>query len=290
MRIGFAGLGRMGLAIAKRLLSSGYELTVWNRTKQKAEPLIKQGAKWADSPKKITEYSDIIFSIVSDDQAVNDVYMGQEGLLQTKYEGKIFLEMSTIKPQTIHFLQETIVQNGGRFLDSPVSGTVEHVQKGSLIALIGGDEENIQTVTPIMKTFCKSIKHIGPVGAGVIMKLVLNMPMNVYSYALSEALSIGVKAGIDLKYMLDLISESPAGLNVLPIKIPAMLGENDEVAFDIKGVKKDLLNMVSMGELFEVPTPAASVALSSYSTAVANGWGDKDWGAIVQYYTKMVNK
>jgi hypothetical protein len=173
MRIGFAGLGRMGLAIAERLLSSGYKLTVWNRTRQKAEPLMELGAKWAVSPKELTEFSDIIISIVSDDNAVNEVYLGQEGLLQTNYVGKIFLEMSTIKQQTIHFLEERIVQNGGIFLDSPVSGTVVHVQEGNLIAIIGGDEESIQTVTPILKTFCKSIKNIPRAIRNVLIRIIV---------------------------------------------------------------------------------------------------------------------
>lgn len=290
MKIGFAGLGRMGFAMAERLLASSVDLTVWNRTRTKAQPLLDQGAKWAETPQILTDHCEIILSIVTDDQAVKAIYTGEQGLLQGDLNGKLFIEMSTINPHTIHELAAIIHQKGGQFIDSPVSGTVVHVREGNLIALMGGDEESISRAIPVLGTFCKSMKHIGHVGTGIVMKLVLNMPMNIYSYALSEAMAIGVKAGIDLKYMLELIAESPAGIKVLPVKIPAMLQEAEEVSFDIKGIKKDLTNMISTGQMYGVPTPAASLSLLSYTTAVADGWGDRDWGAIVPYFIEKVQK
>ncbi|WP_134698753.1 NAD(P)-dependent oxidoreductase [Ammoniphilus sp. YIM 78166] len=288
MRIGFSGLGRMGFAIAERLMVSGFELAVWNRTKHKAQHLVARGVSWVDSPKDLTERCDIILSIVTDDHAVHEIYTNANGLLQSDCHGKLFLEMSTIKPQTIHGLAEMVQQKGGRLLDCPVSGTVVHAREGQLIAMIGGDSDSVEKVKPVLSTFCKSVNHIGPIGTGSVMKLVLNMPMVIYTQALSEALSIGVKAGIDLKYMLELIMKSPAGINVLPVKIPVMLGETEEVSFDIKGFKKDLLNMISTSQLYEVPAPTASVALQSYSNAVADGFGDLDWGAIIPYYIKKM--
>ncbi|NTZ19985.1 NAD(P)-dependent oxidoreductase [Paenibacillus sp. JMULE4] len=290
MKIGFAGLGRMGFAMAQRLLQAGVDLTVWNRTKSKAQDLLDQGAKWAETPLELTENCEILFSMVADDQAVKDMYTSEAGLLQGGLNGKLFIEMSTVHPATIRELAEMICQKGGSLIDSPVSGTVVHAREGSLIALMGGDEESISRAKPVLGTFCKSMKHIGPVGTGMVMKLVLNMPMNIYSYALSEALAIGVKAGIDLKSMLEFIAESPAGIKVLPVKIPAILQATEEVSFDIKGVKKDLANMISAGQFYGVPTPAASITLLSYTTAVADGWGDRDWGAIVPYFIEKVLK
>lgn len=290
MNIGFAGLGRMGYAMAERLLAAGVDLTVWNRTRSKAEPLLTQGAKWAETPSILTGHCDMILSMVTDDQAVKGIYTGEEGLLKADVNGKLFIEMSTVHPGTIHELAAIINHQGGQLIDSPVSGTVVHAREGNLIALMGGEQENVIRAQPVLGTFCKSMKHIGDTGTGSVMKLVLNMPMNIYSYAISEALSIGVKAGIDLKYMLELIADSPAGINVLPVKIPAMLQETEEVSFDIKGIRKDLANMVSAGQWYGVPTPAASLSLFTYMTAVADGWGDRDWGAIVPYVLDKVQK
>lgn len=287
-RIGIVGIGRMGAAIAGRIINAGYPLTVWNRTLSRAEALREHGARIAATPRALAEACDIVLTLLTDDAAIDAVYHGADGLLAGHVAGTLFVEMSTVRTATILRLAPAIVERGAALIDSPVSGTVGPAREGQLLALVGGDARDVARAQPILATFCRRIVHLGPNGSGTTMKLALNLPMAIYWQALAEALALGSQFGLDLATMLDLIADSPAALRALGPKIPVILGARGEVAFDVTGVRKDLLAMIETGQSVGVPMPAASAALLSFTAATAAGIGAEDLAALVPHYVKSV--
>jgi 3-hydroxyisobutyrate dehydrogenase-like beta-hydroxyacid dehydrogenase len=278
----------MGAALAGRLLAAGYPLTVWNRTPGRAEPLLAQGAQLAASPRALAETSDLILTILTDDAAIGAVYDGADGLLSGAVSGRVFVEMSTVRTSTIAALAERVRAAGAALVDAPISGTVGPARQGQLLALVGGAEDDVARVRPALETFCRRIAHVGPSGSGTAMKLALNLPMAIYWQGLAEALALGSQHGLDLATMLDLIADSPAAIGALRAKIPAILGDVGEVAFDVTGVRKDLLAMIESGQRVGVPMPAASAALISFMAATAAGRGGDDLAALIPHYLAAV--
>lgn len=287
-RVGLIGLGRMGSLLAGHMLAAGYPLTVWNRTAGRAEPLLAQGATLAASPRDLAERTDLILTILTDDAAVRSVYDAPDGLLSGAVAGRVFVEMSTIRTSTIGGLAERVLAVGAALVDAPVSGSVGPARQGQLLTLVGGAEADVARVRPVLELFSRRIAHLGPSGSGTTMKLVLNLPMAVYWQGLAEALALGQQHGLELAEMLDLIADSPAAVGALRAKIPAILGSADEVAFDVTGVRKDLLAMIETGQQAGVPMPAASAALISFMAATAAGLGSADLAALIPHYIAAV--
>lgn len=290
MQIGFVGLGRMGQAMVPRLLDAGFSVAVWNRTAERAAPLLERGATLARSPAALSSISDLVLTIVTDDAAVESLYNRIDGLLAGDIAGTLFVEMSTIRPDTIRRIALLASERGAALLDAPVSGTVGPAREGRLMALVGGTSEDLERARPVLEVLCRRIAHVGPSGSGTTMKLVLNMPMAVYWQALAEALAIGTQAGLSLAQMLDLIADSPASIGALRMKIPAILGQDDEVNFDITGVRKDLLAMIINGQMLGVPTPSAAVTLQSFAAATAAHHGTDDLARFIPYYINLVQQ
>jgi 3-hydroxyisobutyrate dehydrogenase and related beta-hydroxyacid dehydrogenases len=289
-RIGLIGLGRMGLAMGKRLLNAGFTLTVWNRTQSKAEPLLAEGAVWANSPSELAKHSDIILTILTDENAVRSVYLGENGLLTGDVSGKLFLEMSTIPTAVNLELAEIIHARKASLLDAPVSGTVGPAREGKLLALVGGSKRDFERAKPIFDVLTRRAELVGPNGSGTTMKLALNLPMAIYWQAVSEALAIATRFGIELEMALDLILDSPAALAALKAKRDLILGAEEEVAFDVTGVRKDLLAMIATGQALGVPMPAASASLISFNAATAAGIGGHDLAKLVPHFIESVNR
>ncbi len=287
-RIGFAGLGRMGQAMAGRLLTGGFPLVVYNRTRPKAEELLAQGAAWADTPAALAEQADIILTILTDDRAVEQVYSGVGGLLTGDCAGKLFIEMSTIRTSTIMSLRPLVEARSARLLDVPVSGTLEPARQGQLLAMVGGRAEDLERARPVLELLCRRIVHLGPSGSGTTMKLALNMPMAIFWSGLAEAMAMGSQFGLDRAQMLDVYLDSPVALPALRMKAPLLLGASHEVAFDVTGVRKDLLAMVATGQDAGVPMPSGSAALALFAAATAAGYGDRDLIAVVEYMLDQV--
>jgi 3-hydroxyisobutyrate dehydrogenase len=287
-RIGFAGLGRMGQAMAGRLLAGGFPLAVYNRTQAKAEELLAQGASWADTPAALSTRSDIILTILTDDRAVEQVYGGAGGLLSGDCDGKLFVEMSTIRTSTILSLRPLVEARGARLLDAPVSGTLEPARQGQLLAMVGGEAGDLSRARPVLELLCRRIAHMGLSGSGTTMKLALNMPMAIFWAGLAEAMAMGSQFGLDRAQMLDLYLDSPVALPALRMKAPLLLGAPHEVAFDVTGVRKDLLAMVATGQDAGVPMPAGSAALALFAAATAAGHGERDLIAVVEYMLEQV--
>ena len=287
-RIGFIGLGRMGQAMAGRLLVAGFPLIVTNRTRSKADALLQNGATWADTPALVAGQADIVFTILTDDTAVREVFSGQHGLLAGDCSGKLLVEMSTIRTATIDQLRPLVEARGAQLLDAPVSGTLEPARQGQLLAMVGGTSQDVERARPALETFCRRIVHMGPSGAGTTMKLALNMPMAIFWAGLAEAMAMGKRHGLNMAQMLDIYLDSPVAMPALRGKAPLLLGEQAEVAFDVTGVRKDLLVMIATGQEASVPMPTASAALANWAAATAAGYGERDLAAIVEYVGCMV--
>lgn len=286
-RLGFIGLGRMGQAMAGRLLAAGFPLTLHNRTRSRADALVASGAIWADTPAEVAARSDIIFTILTDEQAVETVYCGQDGLLSTDVPGRLFIEMSTIRTATILALAESVEQRGAHLIDAPVSGTVAPAREGQLLVLVGGRTSDVERARPALQVLGRRIIHLGGQGAGTTMKLVLNMTMACFWGALAESLAIGRQFGLSLEAMLDVYLDSPVALPALRSKTPTLLGETSEVAFDVTGVRKDLRSMVATAQDAGVPAPVASAALAHFAAATAAGYGKRDLAAVVDYLADL---
>ncbi len=287
-RIGLVGLGRMGTAIGERLLAAGLPLVVWNRTPGRAEALVTVGATLAPSLPELAATCTVVLTILTDDAAIQAVYNPVDGLLAADVSGRLFVEMSTVRTNTIQRLGQTLAARGAALVDAPLSGSLVPARQGQLLALVGGTAQDVARVQPVLGTFCRRVAHLGPTGSGTTMKLVLNLPMAIYWQGLAEALALGSQFGLELAPMLELIVDSQAAIGALRPKIPAMLGEPGEVAFDVTGVRKDLLAMIETGQSLGVPMPAASAALINCMAATAAGKGQADFAELIPYYIAAV--
>ncbi|MDE0747623.1 MAG: NAD(P)-dependent oxidoreductase [Porticoccaceae bacterium] len=288
--IGFLGLGKMGSVMAPLLIEAGYDLSVWNRNAEKANNLVSLGAKLVSSPAALASTADVVVSMLADDAAVIAVYEGPDGLLSVPVNGKLFIDMSTLRPPTVHYLAKQVQDSGASFVDAPVSGTVAPAKIGKLLVLCGASKEDFERAQPILDIFGRRIVHAGPVGQGTLLKLVVNLPLAVYWGSLAEAIAMGNEGGLDLNLMLDTIQDSSAALAVLGLKIPTILGEPSPVAFDVASMKKDLLSMLDTGENFGVPMPATNGVLETYSATLDDGYGDADAVEIIRYITEKVTQ
>jgi 3-hydroxyisobutyrate dehydrogenase len=290
VRIGFAGLGKMGAVMAPRFLEAGFALTVWNRSPARTEPLAGAGAAVAASPKALAEAADVLVTMLADDAAASAVYEGTAGLLQGVREGQLLIEMSTLRPHTVRRLAARARAAGAGFVDAPVSGTVAPAKAGKLLALAGGSDADIARARPVLEVLTRRVVHAGPTGSGALLKLVVNLPLAVYWASLAEALAMGRAGGLDPALMLETILDSSAALAVLRLKAPSIFGGTDHVAFDVANMQKDMLSMLETGSGAGVPMPVAAAALSGYSAMQASGLGGADAVAIVRFLMERMSR
>src|SRR5256712_6834592 len=216
MKIGIAGTGRMGAAIAQRLAGRGHQVTVWNRTADKARAL---GLDVADSATQLAGVSETLISILTDAAALESVY-GQ--LLAGDVKGKLFIEMSTVRPETEKRLAEKVKAKGAAFVECPVGGTVGPAKEGKLFGFAGGEAADVARARPLLDEMCRRVEHVGPVGAGAAMKLAINLPLLVFWQALGEGLSLCEPLGLDPARLMDIFADTSGGPNVLKVRGPAV--------------------------------------------------------------------
>src|SRR5215210_123059 len=260
MRIGIAGLGRMGTAMAERLMEVGHDLTVWNRSPEKTKPLIESGASAAATPAELAARVEAIITILTDAKAVDGVYSGAAGLLSGEIAGKLVIEMSTVQPDTEVALAEEVSAKGAGFVECPVGGTTGPARTGKLIGLVGGEATDVARTRPILEQLCRRIEHVGPVGAGASMKLAINLPLLVFYQALGEAYALCRHLNLDRTAMMDLFADTSGGPNILKVRGPviakALSGDGSAPpTFDVDSIRKDLRTMIAEGQArgFDLP-------------------------------------
>jgi len=291
MQIGIAGLGRMGAAIAGRLIEAGHTLSVWNRSPEKARPLEAAGAALARSPEELAAKVGTVITILTDAAAIETVYDGPSGLLSGKVAGKLFIEMSTVRPQTEIDLAGRVRAKGAGFVECPVGGTVGPARQGKLIGLMGAEEDDAARARPILAQLCRRLEHVGPVGNGALMKLAINLPLLVYWQALGEALALSRSVGLDPSRLMDLFADTSGGTNVIKMRGPAVAtmlegGDPGPVGFPIDGGLKDLRTMLAEGKARGLELPLVERTLACFEQASRDSWGGRDAASMPVYWTE----
>jgi 3-hydroxyisobutyrate dehydrogenase len=294
MRIGIAGLGRMGTAMAERLLEVGRELTVWNRSRDKTEPVAASGAEVAASPADLARKVDVVMTILTDANAIDAVYRGPDGLLSADLGGKLVIDMSTVQPETEKRLAEDVRRSGGAFVECPVGGTTGPARTGTLIGLAGGEPEDVARARPVLEQLCRRLDHVGPVGAGASMKLAINLPLLVFYQALGEAYALCRHLGQDPQAVMNLFADSSGGANVLKVRAPAiakaLAGEEFVApAFDVDSIRKDLRTMLAEAKAQGVELPLVERTLAIYDEASRAGWGGRDGSSLPAYWSSRAS-
>ncbi|MDE0303487.1 MAG: NAD(P)-dependent oxidoreductase [Albidovulum sp.] len=277
------GTGRMGTAFAKRLVETGYDVTVWNRTQSRTRAAADAGAKIASNLAAITACDVIILSL-TDADAVDSI-VGK--LVGVGITGRVIVDMSTLLPGETGKIAARVVEAGADFVDCPIGGTVAPALKGQLLGMAGGTEAAFARAKPILEKLCKRVEHLGSAGSGSRMKLAVNLPLTIYWKTLSEALSMLEDSGISAEIAISLIADSSAGPAVLKnrakVVIDTLGGADQPGTFDIAGLAKDLDLALLQAELMGKSMPLAKAARESYREALAAGLGQFDGSSLTRF-------
>jgi 3-hydroxyisobutyrate dehydrogenase len=289
MRIGLVGTGRMGTAVARRLLEFDHEVRVWNRTAASADEALKAGAKWAPTPSELVDQSEVVISFLLDNAAVARVYLGSNGLLAGPVEGRHFIDMSTVTPDTHWPIAPVMRSRDAGFIECPVSGSVPAARSGALVGFAGGEASDFARVRPLLDQVCRRVEHVGPLGAGARMKLAANLLLVVFWQALGESLSLADPSASEAARAIDLLADSNIGAAVLRARAPqvvaALRGDpSGAAAFDVDTMRKDLRYMAQEAIAHGSSLPLATRTLECFDRASREGRGSVDSVAYPAYW------
>lgn len=285
--LGFVGLGAMGGRVTKRLLDAGHTVIGYNRTRSKAQWLLDAGLRWGESPRAVAQAADVTFTMVTNTAALESVVEGPDGILAGLGPGKIYIDMSTISPAKSRVVAEHVAQRGARMLDTPVSGSVVTLEQGKLSMMVGGDPATFERVEPILHDIAPTVNYVGTNGQAVLMKIAVNLNLQVQLMGFCEGLFLAEKGGIAretaMKVLLDSVIASPS----LKYRMPFILDEPDEVWFDVNMMQKDMNLALEMGRQLDVPLPTVSVSNEFLTSARAMGLAKHDFFIVYKVLAKM---
>jgi 3-hydroxyisobutyrate dehydrogenase len=279
MKIGIAGTGKMGLAIGQRLIALGHQVQVWNRNPARTEPLVAAGAVRVDQPSALSQQCEIVLSLLTDAAAVEQVYGGPNGLLA--HPKALLIEMSTVAPEFQAQMGQRAAQAGARYLECPVSGSIGPAKEGKLIGFVGGSPEVVAQARALLDQLCRKVVAVGAHGNGARMKLCVNLPLMVYWQTLGEALALVRGLEIDPKELVDVLSESSGGPNMLKVRggmiADALAGTPQAtVTVDLLTMRKDVATMLAQGRSKGYEMPLTHATLTHLEQAIEEGMGQSD--------------
>ena len=283
MKIGFIGLGIMGSAMASNLLKSGHELLVYNRTKEKGENLVKQGAIWKNSPAAVAKEIDVLFTMLEDPSAVESLALEANGFLNEMREGSIWVDSSTVNPSFSKKMSEKAIAKNIRFLDAPVSGSKVPAEKGELLFLVGGDKADMEDVQPLFDLMGQKTVHIGDHGKGSAMKIMINQLLGQSMLAFSESVSLGMAMGLDKKMAIEVLLNTPVTAPILDVFRSRIEDENYEANFPLKHLQKDLHLFTDTAYELNQAVPLTNAAKEVYAQAKQKGQADLDFSSIFKF-------
>ncbi len=285
--VGFVGLGAMGCGMVRRLLKAGHTVTGYNRTRAKAQKLIDEGMKWADSPRAVAEASDVTLSMVTDTKALEAITQGADGILAAMGAGKTYVDMSTASPAASREIAKQVAAKGGTMLDAPVSGSISTLEEGKLSIMVGGDMEAFEKVKPILLDIGPKVTHVGSNGLAVGMKIAANLSLAVQMLAFSEGVLLAEKSGIKREVAVDVLLNSVIASPMVKYRGPFVLKMPDEAWFNVNMMQKDLLLALEMGRRLDVPLPTTAVTNEFLTAARSMGFVEKDFAILFEVLAKM---
>lgn len=280
MKIGIAGTGRMGSAMAARLMDEGFAVSLWNRTPDKAKDLVAAGAVLCATPRALVESVDVVITSLTDSAALEAVFSGENGLLSADLDSTLIIEMSTVRPHLQQALADRVRAQAGLFVECPVGGTTKPARDGKLFGFVGGEDEHVVRAMPVLEKLCRRIEHVGPVGAGSSMKLAINLPLVVFWQAFGEAMALCDHLQISPARLVDIFADTSGGPNVLKTRAAAvaqaMDGDLVPGTFDIDSMRKDIRTMIEEASALGRRIPVTAQALACYDEASAKHLGGCD--------------
>jgi len=282
--IGFIGLGHMGSHMAPRLVAAGYPLTVYDRTREKAQAIAD--ATVAGTPAEVAARSEVVISIVTDDAALDEVMLGPDGVLAGTHAGSVIIDMSTVSPRASRHLFQEARAKGVAMLDAAVSGSVPQVEQGSLVIFVGGEQETYERCQPILGILGQSSFYMGPSGMGTTMKLVVNTLLGLGMQALAEAITLGEKAGLSKDVLLDVLGQTAVLTAGQKAKLDNVRRGQYPTTFALSLQHKDLYLIINEAYEVSVSMPATAVALQMYSAALTRE-GDADFSIMIKFMEQL---
>jgi len=280
--VGVLGMGRMGAAMARRLAESGFDVMVWNRTPARAEEVAKSiGSRHVASPAELAGTAPIVVSSLADDRAVEEVHLADDGTLNGAADGMVLLETSTVDPATITSLVPRFEGAGAALLDAPVSGSVSLVEQGALTSMVGGDATALERARPVIDALSAKVFHLGDSGTGATMKLAVNALVHATNLAISEALVLAERAGLDRERAYEVFASGAAASPFVLYKREAFEHPDEApVAFSLDLVRKDLDLILGLARRLEVPMAQGDTTASVVDRAISGGLGAADMSAL----------
>lgn len=282
LKYGFLGIGIMGKAMVANLVAGGFDVTVWNRTKEKCLSLVDMGARQGLSPKDVVAQCDITFAMVSDPTAAASLCFDEGGILESISLGKGYIDISTVDPKTVVRIAKAVKSKGGRFLEAPVSGSKKPAEDGNLVFLCSGDESLYHDAAPAFQCMGKKSYYFNEVGQGAQMKLVINMIMGTMMTAFGEGLALGDKAGLNPTDILDVLTQGAIDNPMFRLKGPLMLKDNFTTAFPLKHMQKDMRLALQLGDELEIPLFTASAANNLYIRTKRETEEEEDFSSVFE--------
>jgi 3-hydroxyisobutyrate dehydrogenase-like beta-hydroxyacid dehydrogenase len=285
-RIGFVGLGKMGGNMAARFLAAGYPVYGEQRDRRGAQELVDDGLQWRATPREIAETADIVFTSLPDDNVLEAVASGPDGILAGLAPDKLWVDVSTVSPRASRALAERVRALGAAMLDAPVSGSVPQVQAGTLTIMVGGDEAAYARVEPILRAI-GTPTHIGENGQGLVLKLAINISLAVQMLAFAEGLLLATRAGVDPELAVEVMTESPIGSPMLKARAALVLDLPEDAWFDIGLMQKDIVLALDAARQLRVPLPSAAVADELLTLARLRGYERRDLAALFEVLAEL---
>lgn len=289
--LGFVGLGAMGSRIATRLLGAGYPVRGTNRTAANGTSLVVDyGLIWCDTPREAAEAADVVFSMVTDDAALEAVTAGPDGILAGLRAGSIYVDMSTVSPAKSREVAERVRAAGAEMLDAPVSGSLPAAEDGTLTIMVGGGEATFAQVEPMLHELGASVTRIGDNGQALLMKLAVNINLAEQMVAFSEGVLLAERGGIDAALAVDILTKSAVGSPMLKTRGSFVLDLPERALFDVDLMRKDLHLALEAAGALGVPVPTAAVAKQLFTAASAMGYADRDMAVVYEVLAEMAGQ
>jgi 2-hydroxy-3-oxopropionate reductase len=289
-RVGFIGLGIMGMPMARNLMEAGYELTVHNRSPEKAEELGKEGAAVAATPREVAENSDVVITMLPDSPQVREVVAAEDGVLEGISEGALLIDMSTISPVVTEELAKAVKEKGASMLDAPVSGGDVGAIEGTLSIMVGGEQADFQRAKPLFEAMGKTITHVGPTGAGQVTKAANQVVVALTIEAVSEALVLGSAGGVSPEKILEVLGGGLASNKVMEVKREKFLSHTFEPGGKVEFHHKDLGIALAAGREYGVVLPATAVVDQLFEALITRGRGGWDHSALLSLIEDLAQR